>query len=282
MLFEFKFKEKVVFILKINTNTMSLNTQNYLRKSQASLEKGMERLSSGKRINSASDDAAGLAIATRMEAKIRGQEVGIRNSNDGVSLAQTAESALGNVSNILQRMREIAVQSTNGTNNTDDRASLDKEYGELKSEIDHIADKTTFNGINLLNAAGSVSIQLSDAASDTMTLATIDAKAATLTVATDVTTAANATLAMGEIDAALKTVSDSRAEYGAKLNRLNFNVDNATSMKNNLAAAKSRIEDADMAKEVSEMTKARILSQSGMSMLSQANQNPQSVLNLLN
>lgn len=260
---------------------MSLNTQNYLRQSNYGLEKAMERLSSGKRINSASDDAAGLAISTRMEAKIRGQEVGIRNTNDGISLVQTAESALGSISNILQRMRELTVQSANGTNNTDDRTSLNKEYAELKAEIDHVAQKTTFNGVPLLNAIGTVTIQLSDVASDVMTINTIDATATTLTVTGDVTTQANSNTSMSQIDAALVTVANARAEYGANLNRLNFNVDNITSMKNNLSAAKSRIEDADMAKEVSEMTKNKILSQSGISMLTQANQNPQQITQLL-
>ncbi|MEJ1518018.1 flagellin [Bacillus cereus] len=267
--------------MRINTNTVSLNTQNLLRKSSQGLEKGMERLSSGKRINNASDDAAGLAIATRMDSKIRGMDVGIRNSNDGISAAQTAEGALGSITNILQRMRDLAVQSSNGTNNTDDSAALDKEYGQLKEEIDHIANNTTFNGVNLLNAAGKVSIQLSDVKDDTMDISTIDAKAATLTVATGITTAADAGKAMDEIDAALKTVSTARADYGANLNRLNFNIDNISSSKNNLAAAKSRIEDADMAAEVSEMTKNRILTQTGMAMLSQANQNPQQVMQLI-
>jgi flagellin len=258
-----------------------LNTQNYLRKSNNDLEKAMERLSSGKRINSASDDAAGLAISTRMEAKIRGQEVGIRNTNDGVSLTQTAESALGSVSNILQRMRELAVQSANGTNNTDDRTSLNKEYIQLRDEIDHVAQKTTFNGVALLNAVGTVTIQLSDVANDVMTLNTLDATSATLTVAGDVLDQANANTSLGQIDAALITVANSRAEYGAHLNRLNFNIDNITSMKNNLAAANSRISDADMAREVSEMTKNKILAQSGISMLTQANQNPQQITQLL-
>jgi len=267
--------------MKINTNVVSSNTQNLLRKSAQGLEKSMERLSSGKRINSASDDAAGLAIATRMDSKIRGMDVGVRNSNDGISAAQTAESALGSITNILQRMRDLAVQSSNGTNNSDDRGALDKEYGQLKDEIDHIANNTTFNGVNLLNASGSIDIQLSDVKGDAMSINTIDATAATLTVATGITTAADAGNAMKEIDDAIKTVSTQRAEYGANLNRLNFNIDNISSAKNNLESAKSRIEDADMAAEVSEMTKNKILQQSGMAMLSQANQNPQMVMQLI-
>ncbi|PGP14714.1 flagellin [Bacillus cereus] len=270
--------------MKINTNVVSLNTQNLLRKNSQSLENHMGRLSSGKRINTAADDAAGVAISTRMDSKIRGMEVGVRNSNDGISAAQTAESALGSITNILQRMRDLAVQSANGTNNTDDRTSLDGEYTQLKKEIDHIAKNTTFNGVPLLdgtNAAGKIDIQLSDVKGDTMSISTMDATAATLTVATGITSDTDAAKAMDEIDAAIKKVSTARADYGANLNRLNFNVDNISSAKNNLSAAKSRIEDADMAAEVSEMTKSKILMQSGMAMLSQANQNPQQVTQLL-
>ena len=267
--------------MKVNYNHVSNLTQNYLRKSSANLESSMERLSSGKRINSAKDDAAGLAIASRMESKVRGMEVGVRNSNDGISAVQTAEASLGNISNILQRMRELAVQSSNGTNNTDDRASLDVEYKQLIDEIDHIAGKTTFNGIDLLAADSTVDIQLSDVKGDTIAIKTIDATTTKLGTAAGITTATDAATALDQIDTALKTVSDARAEYGANLNRLNFNIDNITNMSNNLSAAKSRIEDADMAKEVSEMTKNKILTQAGMAMLSQANQNPQQVTQLL-
>ncbi|PDZ93900.1 flagellin, partial [Bacillus cereus] len=173
--------------------------------------------SSGKRINNASDDAAGLAIATRMDSKIRGMDVGIRNSNDGISAAQTAEGALGSITNILQRMRDLAVQGSNGTNNTDDSASLDKEFTQLKEEIDHIANNTTFNGVNLLNVTGGgkLDIQLSDVKGDTMSITTMDATAATLTVAGDVKSAANSATVMDQIDAAIKTVSTARADYGA-------------------------------------------------------------------
>ncbi|PDZ94741.1 flagellin [Bacillus cereus] len=277
--------------MKINTNIVSLQTQNVLRKNSSELETHMGRLSSGKRINTAADDAAGIAIASRMESKMRGMDVGIRNSNDGVSLVQTAESALGSITNILQRMRELAVQSANGTNNTTDRTSLDNEYKQLITEIDHIAGTTTFNGVNLLDGSGTtVDIQLSDVAGDKMTLNLINAKSTALNAAgkgggaglvTDITSEANAAKAMDEIDSAILDVSNRRAEYGANLNRLNFNIDNISSAKNNLASAKSRIEDADMASEVSAMTKNKVLMQSGMAMLSQANQNPQQITQLL-
>ncbi len=270
--------------MKINTNIVSLQTQNLLRKNSQELESHMTRLSSGKRINSAADDAAGIAIATRMDSKLRGMDVGIRNSNDGVSLVQTAESALGSITNILQRMRELAVQSVNGTNNSTDQASLDGEYQQLISEIDHIADKTTFNGVQLLDGTGTdVAIQLSDVKGDTMSISLTDATAtAGLSLSSDIKTDAGTTnTAIQEVDDAILKISNMRAEYGANLNRLNFNIDNMSSASTNLSAAKSRIEDADMAKEVSEMTKNKVLVQSGMAMLSQANQNPQQITQLL-
>ncbi|MFP3725840.1 flagellin [Priestia filamentosa] len=272
--------------MKINTNVVSLNTQNLLRKSSQSMENHMSRLSSGKRINSAADDAAGIAIATRMDSKIRGMDVGMRNSNDGISAVQTAESALGSITNILQRMRDLAVQSVNGTNNDDDRAALDNEFGQLKEEINHIADKTTFNGIQLLNDdSKEIAIQLSDVAKDTMSIGLTNATAAGLSLdgtEDNIKTDADTTNAVIDtIDAAIKTVSDKRAQFGANLNRLNFNVDNISNASTNLSNAKSRIEDADMAAEVSQMTKDKILVQSGMAMLSQANQNPQQITQLL-
>ncbi|MFP3725823.1 flagellin [Priestia filamentosa] len=268
--------------MKINTNVVSLSTQNLLRKSSQGLEKSMERLSSGKRINSASDDAAGLAIATRMDSKIRGMEVGVRNSNDGISAAQTAESALGSITNILQRMRDLTVQSANGTNTSEDKDALNTEFSQLKDEINHIADNTTFNGVNLLNEDGKIDIQLSDVKGDTMSIGTMDATAATLGIeGSKIGSDGDTDDALEKIDAALKNVSNQRATYGANLNRLNFNIDNISSSSTNLSSAKSRIEDADMAKEVSEMTKNKILQQSGMAMLSQANQNPQMVMQLI-
>lgn len=268
--------------MKIGTNVSSMQAQEYLRKSGQGLETAMERLSSGKRVNSAKDDAAGLAISERMSSKIRGMEVGIRNSNDGVSLVQTAESALGSVSSILQRMRELSVQSANGTNTATDRASLNTEYAQLKEEIDHIASKTTFNGVQLLDGTvPTVDIQLSDEANDTMTIILQDATSATLLLTSDISTVAGANGAMGELDGAIDSISNARATFGANLNRLNFNIDNIQSMKNNLSQANSRIVDADMAAESSAMTKYKILQQSGTAMLTQANQNPQLVTQLL-
>ncbi|MFP3725794.1 flagellin [Priestia filamentosa] len=272
--------------MKINTNIVSMQTQNYLRKSNMGLENSMNRLSSGKRINSAADDAAGLAIASRMQTKIMGMDVGVRNSNDGISLVQTAEAALGSISNILQRMRELAVQSANGTYNSSDRKSLNDEYNQLITEIDHIAGNTTFNGVALLQNDGlEVPIQLSDVAGDTMKITLIKADSTSLNkpdgLSNDITDTVKAGNALDELDNAITEIADRRAAFGASLNRLQFNIDNLSSASTNLSAAKSRIEDADMAKEVSEMTKNKVLVQSGVSMLSQANQNPQMITQLL-
>ncbi len=272
--------------MKINTNIVSMQTQNYLRKSNMGLENSMNRLSSGKRINSAADDAAGLAIASRMQTKIMGMDVGVRNSNDGISLVQTAEAALGSISNILQRMRELAVQSANGTYNSSDRKSLNDEYNQLIEEIDHIANNATFNGVGLLtNDSIKVPIQLSDVANDVMSIQLINAQSTAFSLGDptqdNITTSDMATSALTVLDTAINTVSDKRAGFGAVLNRLQFNIDNLSSASTNLSAAKSRIEDADMAKEVSEMTKNKVLVQSGVSMLSQANQNPQMITQLL-
>lgn len=275
--------------MKINTNIVSMQTQNYLRKSNAGLENSMNRLSSGKRINTAADDAAGLAIASRMQTKIMGMEVGVRNSNDGISLVQTAEAGLGSISNILQRMRELAVQAVNGTYNSTDRASLDAEYSQLKQEINHVATNTTFNGVSLINTAAAViQIQLSDVADDVMSINLIDAQTSQLnggagltSTITAATGAGSASTALVELDAAITEIADKRAAFGAYLNRLQFNIDNMASMTTNLSAARSRIEDADMAREVSEMTKHKVLVQSGVAMLSQANQNPQMITQLL-
>lgn len=272
--------------MKINTNIVSMQTQNFLRKNNMGLENAMNRLSSGKRINSAADDAAGLAIASRMQTKITGMDVGVRNSNDGISLMQTAESALGSITNILQRMRDLAVQSANGTYNSTDRKSLNDEYTQLISEIDHIATNTTFNGVNLLNdGTGEIPIQLSDVAKDVMSISLIDAQSSQLNngapLTADITDSDKAQAALAELDNAITGVADKRAAFGASLNRLQFNIENLNSASTNLSAAKSRIEDADMSREVSEMTKNKVLVQSGVAMLSQANQNPQMITQLL-
>ncbi|MGG1342241.1 flagellin, partial [Bacillus toyonensis] len=226
-----------------------------------------------------------------------GLNVGARNTQDAMSALRTGDAALGSISNILLRMRDLATQAASGTNNTTDSASLDKEYKQLAEEIDHIAGKTNFNGNAFLNSADAdatkkgtdITIQLSDAASDTLEIEAIDAKAATLLGAavgtlTGADTAAAVTAATTEmkaIDKAIQSVADMRATFGSQLNRLDHNLNNVTSQATNMAAAASQIEDADMAKEMSEMTKFKILNEAGISMLSQANQTPQMVSKLL-
>ncbi|ABY42825.1 flagellin N-terminal helical domain-containing protein [Bacillus mycoides] len=280
--------------MRINTNINSMRTQEYMRQNQDKMNTSMNRLSSGKSINSAADDAAGLAIATRMRAKEGGLNVGARNTQDAMSALRTGDAALGSVSNILLRMRDLATQASSGTNNDKDIASMNKEYQALAQEIDHIADKTNFNGNAFLGGTGAggkdITIQLSDASSDTMTIAAIDTKDITTTklaVGADPASATknlNATTAATEItalDTAIQNIADARATFGSQLNRLDHNLNNVTSQATNMAASASQIEDADMAKEMSNMTKFKILNEAGISMLSQANQTPQMVSKLL-
>ncbi|MDG4656208.1 flagellin [Ectobacillus antri] len=274
--------------MKINTNINSMKTQEYMRQNQAKMDQAMNRLSSGKRINSASDDAAGLAIATRMRAKESGLGVAARNTQDGISMIQTAESALSSVSNILVRMRDLAVQAANGTNDTTDKSALQGEFQQLTDQITYITDNTKFNGAKLLDGsagtAGIVSIQTydGDTAGQQITVDLTKAKTDTTTLGVnglDISTGALA--AVTALDTALTKVATGRAELGATLNRLDYNISNINSEATNMAASASRIEDADMAKEMSEMTKYKILSEAGVSMLSQANQSAQAVSKLL-
>lgn len=370
-------------IMRINTNINSLRTQEYMRQNQSKMSNSMDRLSSGKRINNASDDAAGLAIATRMRARESGLGVAANNTQDGMSLIRTADSAMNSVSNILLRMRDIANQSANGTNTDSNKSALQKEFVELQKQITYIADNTQFNDKNLLKEDSEVKIQTldsssadqqiginlkavtleklgidkiaigkADATTGTGTGTTVDltalnnamkkletpvaasrdtdvaaAKAefdkvsasldsnqakdiqkafddytasandtnaqAIFTAAKDLklatptptptpdTSKADALAAVAAIDKALTTVADNRATLGATLNRLDFNVNNLKSQSSSMASAASQIEDADMAKEMSEMTKFKILNEAGISMLSQANQTPQMVSKLL-
>ncbi|WP_163093217.1 flagellin [Bacillus cereus] len=369
--------------MRINTNINSLRTQEYMRQNQSKMSNSMDRLSSGKRINNASDDAAGLAIATRMRARESGLGVAANNTQDGMSLIRTADSAMNSVSNILLRMRDIANQSANGTNTDSNKSALQKEFVELQKQITYIADNTQFNDKNLLKEDSEVKIQTLDSSSadqqiginlkavtleklgidkiaigkadattgtgtgttvdltalnnamkklETPIAASRDADVATakaefdkvsasldsnqakdiqkafddyktsasdtnaqaiFTAAKDLklatptptptpdTSKADALAAVAAIDKALTTVADNRATLGATLNRLDFNVNNLKSQSSSMASAASQIEDADMAKEMSEMTKFKILNEAGISMLSQANQTPQMVSKLL-
>ena len=271
----------------INTNVMSLVTQNNLNKSQSSLSTAIERLSSGLRINSAKDDAAGQSIANRMTAQIKGLTQAARNANDGISLTQTAEGNLNEINNNLQRIRELAVQAASDTNTTDDRVSIKTEIAQRISEIDRITNTAKYNGIDLLKGSASISIQVGantsgDDAISIGTNALISSSSTDLGVnALDVTTATNATTSIASIDAALKKVDTARSNLGAIQNRFESTITNLNNTVNNLSSARGRIQDADYATEVSNMSKAQILQQAGTSVLSQANQVPQTVLSLL-
>ncbi len=247
------------------------------------LSTAMARLSSGKRINSGKDDAAGLAIATRMNANVRGFSQAIRNANDGISLAQTAEGALAETSNILVRMRELAVQSANGTLAASDRTALQSEVTQLIAQVGDIATRTNFNGTALLNSAStSISIQTGVATGQTVAIDIGDMTATGLAVGTvDLTSAANASTALAALDTAINTVATQRASLGAVQNRLDATVNNLTASVTNLSESKSRIEDADYSVETTKLASAQILAQASTAMLAQANQSQQGVLNLL-
>jgi flagellin len=267
----------------INTNVSALRAQNGARMADKQLSTAMARLSSGKRINSGKDDAAGLAIATRMDANVRGFTQAIRNANDGISLAQTAEGALSETSNILVRMRELAVQSASGTLATSDRAALQTEVDELISQVGDIATRTNYNGTALLSSATtSIAIQTGVKTGETVAVTIGDMQAAALGVATvDLSTAAGASTALAALDTAIDTVATQRASLGAVQNRLDATVNNLTSSVTNLSESKSRIEDADFSVETTKLAAAQILSQASTAMLAQANQSQQGVLNLL-
>jgi flagellin len=262
----------------INTNIASLNAQRNLGASQASLGTSMQRLSSGMRVNSAKDDAAGLAIATRMDAQYRGINVAIRNANDGISMAQTAEGALATVSEILQRMRELSVQAQNGSNGTTDRANLNTEYLQLSAEITRLAAQTKFNGTAIIGAsAGAQVFQVGPNNGETLTVTT----STVTTVAGNLTTAALASTALAAIDTQIDIITTRRAEFGATINRFGFAISSLAIAGENQAAAKGRIMDADFAMETANLSRAQILQQAGNAMVAQANQMPQQVMALL-
>ncbi|WP_306797523.1 flagellin N-terminal helical domain-containing protein [Pectobacterium carotovorum] len=299
----------------INTNSLSLTAQNNLNKSQSALGTAIERLSSGFRINSAKDDAAGQAIANRFTANIKGLTQAARNANDGISVAQTTEGALNEINNNLQRVRELTVQANNGSNSADDLVSINNEVVDRLKEINRVSAQTQFNGVKVLATAQTLSIQVGANDNETIgiSLKKIDAStlfagntgmagvsesstgaaaagilsaftAATAAVGTTAGTPATATVASGllaQIDSAISSVDSLRSSLGAIQNRFESTVTNLNSTVNNLTSARSRIEDADIATEVSNMSKNQILQQAGTSVLSQANQVPQTVLSLL-
>jgi flagellin len=264
----------------INTNMASLNAQRNLSASQMSLNTSIQRLSSGLRVNSAKDDAAGLAIGERMNAQIKGMTVAIRNANDGISMAQTAEGALATVSDALQRMRELAVQAANGStaDGGSDKANMDAEYQSLSTEITNLAAQTKFNGLAVIGAdAGTMTFQVGANVGDTLDITTN----AVTTVAGDLTTAANANTAITAIDAKLDSINSDRAAYGAAQSQFQSAVSNLQIGVENQTAARSRIMDTDFAAETANMTRGQILQQAGTAMLAQANSLPNIVLKLL-
>jgi len=267
----------------INTNVKSLIAQQSLNVNNRGLSKTMEQLSTGKRINSAADDAAGLAISNKMTAQVRGLNQAVRNANDAISMIQTAEGALNEVTNMMQRMRELAVQSVNGTNSTADRASLDAEYDQLAAEITRISDKTTWNGMAVGGAnAGSYAFQVGP---DTVTVSFVDIDQSGSTVtsaaAIGVADVSAATSAITNLDNAISTIDAYRSTLGAMVNRLTYAADNLTNVSTNTAASRSRILDTDYAAATTELARTQIIQQAATAMLAQANQSPSSVLSLL-
>jgi len=271
--------------LRINNNVEAFNTHRQLVGSADKMAKSMERLSSGSRINRSADDAAGLAISEGMRGQIKGLAQAQRNAQDGVSLVQTAEGALNEVHSMLQRVRELKVQFDNGTLATGDKAAIAAEAKQLTDEISDVKANTKFNNISLL-AAGTISLQVgaNGSASEQIDVATTDltggAMAAVLT-GTATSSTSFATMTIDEVDAAITEVSTQRASLGSVQNRLDHRIAGLANYQENLISAESRIRDVDMAQEMVEFTKSQILQQAGTSMLSQANQAPQSVLSLL-
>ncbi len=297
----------------INTNLQSLNAQRNLSGTQSALSVAMQRLSSGLRVNSAKDDAAGLAIAERMFTQVRGMTVAIRNANDGISLSQTAEGALGKIGDMLQRMRELAVQSANGTNNQTDREALNNEFTQLQSEIGRLAANTTFNGQSVLTGTAGFTFQVGANATsnDQITISGVDITGTTTAAGTNAAALAEvinttntdilnvgaagtgatfdvyaggtqgALDAMAKIDLALSQVNTARSTFGAAQNRFDAVISSLNVSVESQTAARSRIMDADYASETANLSRAQILQQAGNAMVSQANQLPQQVLSLL-
>lgn len=273
--------------LYINTNVSSLEAQRNLNSTQRSQGQNFQRLSSGMRINSAADDAAGLGISESLTAQTRSMSVAERNTNNGISMAQTAEAALGQVGGILTRMRELSVQGANGDLTSADRGYLDTEFQSLRSEITRIADSTKFNGRDLLSGASTAvtfQVGINNTAADQIDITFGGVDLAALGIgASSVSgaTAVNSQASITALDGAISAVSTRRADFGASINRFSTTVSNLQSMRTNMAAANSRIRDVDVAEETASMARNQVLSQAAVSILSQANQAPQLALSLL-
>lgn len=268
--------------LRINTNVPALNTSRMLSRSTKELNKSLERLSSGLRINRAADDAAGLAIAEGFRAQVRGTQVSQRNAQDGVSLVQTAEGALSETTSILQRVRELAVQASNGTQSTNNRTALHTEVTQLLAQIDDIATDTEFNGINVLSVAQTVTLQAGANPGQTLLVSVQGAKTNDLGINNiAVSTMALATTAISTVDVALRSVTSLRSTLGAFQNRLEFTINTLAIQEENASASESAIRDADIAQETIKFTRNQILVSAGTSVLAQANVVPQTALTLL-
>ncbi|MFV0441124.1 MAG: flagellin [Lachnospirales bacterium] len=270
----------------VNTNVLALNSHRSLKRTGEAQSKASARLSSGERINSAADDAAGLAISEKMRSQIRGLDMASKNAQDGVSLVQTAEGGLAEIDNMVQRIRELTVQSANDTNTSEDRSKIDLEIQALADEIGSMSDRVEFNEKKLLNAsAKNVTFQVGANADQTVTLAkpsNFAAMASTLkTLTTTNKSAADISKNLSAIDKELTKVVEQRAKFGAMQNRLEFTQKSLDITSENLSASESRIRDTDMAKEMMALTKANVLQQASTNMLAQANQAPQNVLQLL-
>jgi len=273
--------------MTINTNVMSLNAQRNAATNDGSLATSLQRLSSGLRVNSAKDDAAGLAIASRMDSQARGMNVAVRNANDGVSLVQTAESGMAVIGDMLQRMRELAVQASNGTNTTNDLSALQNEYDALNTEINRTMSAVQFNGTNLLTTTAAFTFQIgantgqtaSIGSADISVTATVNAMTAASALVT--TAAAENSARIATLDTAIQGINSSRAKVGAVQNRFNYTISYLQAASENQQAAKGRIMDADFAVETANLSRAQILRQAGAAMVAQANQLPQGVLALL-
>ncbi len=270
----------------INTNMGAINANRVLDATGRDQSVAMERLTSGLRINKAADDAAGLAVATGMTTQVMGTDQAVRNANDGISLIQTQDGAMEEVVNMMQRMRELAVQSLNGTYNAENRAQMDQEYDQLASEIVRVGNTTKFNEVSLMDGTTttiSLHVGWETGANNKINVSTMN-------VATSIgaglsnntiSTVAGASLAIGSIDNLLSAVNTKRATWGALQNRLESTVSNLNNVNENISASRSRIQDADFAKESANLARTQVLQQAGMSMLSQANQNSQNVLSLV-
>jgi flagellin len=267
--------------LRIQTNIEAFDAHRNLVNTENSLSQSMQRLSSGYRINKAADDAAGLAISQRLQAQVSGLDQAQRNAQDAESMVATAEGAMAEVQSMLQRVRDLAVQFNNGTLSASDQAAITQEVAQLCAEVDRIGSQTSFNGIALLTGSGSIQFQVGANDGQTLSVSAVQLFGTGGKVDPSTVFSFSGTVSLSNIDAAIDNVSQARATFGAIQNRLDHTLNNLTTYEENLSASESRIKDADMAAEMVNFTKLQVLQQAGTSMLSQANQQPQAVLQLL-